>query len=197
MIFCYNKGKKKGANKMTFTELLNIIIKESGLTNKEIIEKCKEAGEPITPNYLSILKNDTNKIPSEKVALTLAKVCNAKYENILVVQAYLDRAPQPIKEFIEAVKESEIEEIKYIFEQTKTEIKKEDLVKLESLELAEFVCDYMKEWKEGPKKRNKDLDILITMFQKIQEKEKDWALIKIDHETPIKYLTDEEIKNKM
>lgn len=182
---------------MTFTELLNIIIKESGLTNKEIIEKCKEAGEPITPNYLSILKNDTNKIPSEKVALTLAKVCNAKYENILVVQAYLDRAPQPIKEFIEAVKESEIEEIKYIFEQTKTEIKKEDLVKLESLELAEFVCDYMKEWKEGPKKRNKDLDILITMFQKIQEKEKDWALIKIDHETPIKYLTDEEIKNKM
>lgn len=180
---------------MTFTEMLNKTIKESGLTNKEIIARCKELGEPITANYLSILKNDNTKIPSEKVALVLAKACNADYENILLIQAYLDKAPQPIKEFIEAIKKAEIDEAKEIMKELNQENTKESIEELEKMSLATFVCDYLKELKENPEAPKETMKIISEVIERAKEKDKKWALIKLTPNTPIKYLTDEEIKN--
>ena len=48
---------------MNYTDLLNKIIKESKMSNIEIVRKCEENGEKITPNYLSILRNTKGRIP--------------------------------------------------------------------------------------------------------------------------------------
>ena len=178
---------------MTFTELLNDIIKESGLTNKEIIARCKEVGEPITANYLSILKNDSSKIPSEKVAITLAKVCNARYENILVVQAYLDRAPDIIKEFLTIIYQQNIEEAKEIARKLSNE---ENIKALEKMNMAEFICDYLEEWHKNPTSFTVEINKLQKLLSVIEQEGKDYALIKISPDTPIKYLSSEEIAEK-
>ena len=74
---------------MNYTDLLNKIIKESKMSNIEIVRKCEENGEKITPNYLSILRNTKGRIPSEHVSKALAKAGNAEKEDFLIVQAYI------------------------------------------------------------------------------------------------------------
>ena len=38
---------------MNYTEMLNKLINESGMNQKEISAKCKELGEDVTTTYLS------------------------------------------------------------------------------------------------------------------------------------------------
>jgi len=79
---------------MAYTALLNKLIENSGLTVKEIAERCTESGTKITAAYISTLRNSTdNRAPSSEVSKALAKVCGAKNENVLVIEAYLDTAP--------------------------------------------------------------------------------------------------------
>lgn len=80
---------------MAYTALLNKLIEDSGLTVKEIAERCTENGTKITAAYISTLRNATdNRAPSDDVSRALAKVCGAKNENVLVIEAYLDNAPE-------------------------------------------------------------------------------------------------------
>lgn len=58
---------------MNYTDLLNKIIKESKMSNIEIVRKCEEMAEKITPNYLSILRNTKGRIPSENVSKSTSK----------------------------------------------------------------------------------------------------------------------------
>lgn len=77
-----------------YAELLDRLIQESGLTAKEISDKCKEQGVDITPSYISLLRNkDKNRIPSNDVSTALAKALgiNADY---LVLEGYMDSAPE-------------------------------------------------------------------------------------------------------
>lgn len=79
---------------MAYTALLNKLIENSGLTVKEIAKRCTESGTKITAAYISTLRNSTdNRAPSDEVSKALAKVCGAKNENVLVIEAYLDTAP--------------------------------------------------------------------------------------------------------
>lgn len=89
---------------MNYTKMLNMLISKSGMSQKEISDKCKELGEEVTTTYLSALKNTNGKIASDSISRTIAKACNAKYEEILVVQAYIDRAPLFIVEFLEEIR---------------------------------------------------------------------------------------------
>lgn len=93
---------------MSYTLLLNQLIENSGLTIKEIAEKCKEYGQDITPSYISTLRNNkNNRTPSDDVSIAIAKACNVEkgYENLLVVEAYIDTAPKEIKAVIELLKD--------------------------------------------------------------------------------------------
>lgn len=82
---------------MAYTELLNKLIENSGLTVKEIAERCTNSGVKITSAYISTLRNDkNNRSPSDEISVALAKACNANYENILVIEAYLDKAPKEL-----------------------------------------------------------------------------------------------------
>lgn len=89
---------------MTYTEMLNKVLDGSGKMLKEIAEECQKSGVNLTNTYLSSLKTTPGKIASDDISRAIAKACEAKYEDILVVQAYLDRAPAVIIEFLEHTK---------------------------------------------------------------------------------------------
>lgn len=94
-----------GVVNVAYTELLNKLIENSGLTVKEIAERCTESGVKITSAYISTLRNDkNNRSPSDEISVALAKACNAKYENILVIEAYLDKAPKELLTILNELK---------------------------------------------------------------------------------------------
>lgn len=80
-----------------YSKLLMKIIAESGLTAKEVVEKCNELGNGIDTTRLSKLQNGKLSAPSEKVSRDISKVCNAD-ERKLVIEGYLEKAPQEIVE---------------------------------------------------------------------------------------------------
>jgi transcriptional regulator with XRE-family HTH domain len=82
---------------MSYSKLLNTLIEKSGMTAKEIAEKCAEHGQKITASYISILRKEENKrVPSDDISRALAKVFGID-ENILLLEAFLDNAPPLLK----------------------------------------------------------------------------------------------------
>ena len=53
---------------MNYTELLNNLINESGMQQKEILLRCKEMGEEVTQSYLSNLKTINGKTVIYKIS---------------------------------------------------------------------------------------------------------------------------------
>ena len=183
----------EGTN-MNYKEMLNKIIKESGLTNKEILDICEKLGEKITPNYLSVLKNQENKIASDNLSVALAKACGTKHEEVLVVQAYLDRAPDIILSYLNKVYKQTLHSSIAIFEHQRDslpeEIRREfdDNVKheIENLSLAEFICETRQD--------EYDFDLNKVLEQQEKPKPIKWALVPIADNNPIKILTGEDVK---
>lgn len=102
---------------MAYTALLNKLIEDSGLTVKEIAKRCTENGTKITAAYISTLRNATdNRAPSDDVSRALAKVCGAKNENVLVIEAYLDNAPEEFNGLLAMIRRIMIETMISAFE---------------------------------------------------------------------------------
>lgn len=92
---------------MPYTKLLNQLIDNSGMTVKEIAQKCTDDGVKVTPAYISTLRNDTNnRTPSETMSKAIARACGSKNEDILVIEGYIDSAPEAFKSVIEFLQES-------------------------------------------------------------------------------------------
>ena len=176
---------------MNYRELLNKLMKESGLSNKEIVAKCAELGEKITPNYLSVIKNNDDKIPSDNLSLALAKACNSPHENILLIQGYLDRAPEVIINFLENMKKSALSST-YTFLEKENSMPKElkdELLKHqkeieEGLFLSLFICEADKYQMQND--GNEVIDKYIMPEIK-------WALIPIANPDNIRILSKEEV----
>lgn len=91
---------------MAYTEILNKIIDKSGLSLREIANKCNEYGVKISPSYVSTLRNDpNNRAPSNEVSRAIAKACNCVHTDILVVESYLDTAPKVIINALENIRD--------------------------------------------------------------------------------------------
>lgn len=88
---------------MPYSILLNKIVAESKYTVKEIIEKCEEQGVHIDKTYFSKIQNGKVGAPKEEISRTIAKVCKVD-ERKLVLESYLDKAPNEVKDFLIAVK---------------------------------------------------------------------------------------------
>ena len=59
---------------MPYAKLLNQLIEESGMTAKDVAQKCADHGVSITPSYLSMLRNGAGKrMPSDEVSRAIAK----------------------------------------------------------------------------------------------------------------------------
>lgn len=187
---------------MNYTELFNQIINESGMSIKEIAEKCNEAGEKITPNYISVLKKIEGKYASEKVSTTIAKICHAKYENILTVQAYIDKAPKPIMDFFNYAKKTTEAEAILFLEQNKDnmneyEYKKmiqEKTEKLRNQTLAEFICEIISDMTLPTKTGfTEQIELLKKTAEEYPNNGNIYAVIPIDKEKNIRYITEDEI----
>lgn len=86
---------------MKYAELLDQLIQKSGITAKELAEKCQAQGVDITPSYISLLRNkEKNRIPSDDISMALAKALG-KEDNYLVLEGYLEAAPIEVKRAIE------------------------------------------------------------------------------------------------
>lgn len=128
---------------MAYTQLLNTVIEQSGLTVKEIAEKCVQIGVDITPAYISTLRNDkNNRTPSDKISRALAEACNCQHKNILVVEAYLQNAPKEFNGLMEMLRGFIITSGMSMVENrlTTQDIKEVDEM-LKSFPMAELICD--------------------------------------------------------
>lgn len=85
---------------MNYAMMLDDIIKESGLSLRQISKRCIDLNLKITPSYISQLKNGKLPPPSEEVSFTLAKVCGSGRQVHLVFQGYMEKAPSLIKEYM-------------------------------------------------------------------------------------------------
>ena len=93
---------------MTYNTLLNELIDQSGKMIKEIASECTEKyGVNLTNLYLSNLKTNPGRIASDEISRAIAKACGAEYEDILVVQAYIDKAPQIIKDYLQYIQDAQ------------------------------------------------------------------------------------------
>ncbi|HYE09865.1 MAG TPA: XRE family transcriptional regulator [Patescibacteria group bacterium] len=88
---------------MSYKDTLFNAIEKSKLSLNEIAKRCKEYGVSITYSYISQLRSGKIPAPSNDVSKALAKVCDID-ENILIIEAYLDKAPEIIQEFIKKVR---------------------------------------------------------------------------------------------
>lgn len=101
---------------MPYAKLLNNLIDSSKLSIKEIVARCKEYDVNITASYVSMLRNpDNNKIPSDEVSRALAKALEAENDRSLVIEGYIDRAPDEFKDFLENYREMLIQSFLMFF----------------------------------------------------------------------------------
>lgn len=87
---------------MKYSQLLDLAIKESGLSLRQIEKRCKDSGLNITPSYISQLKNGKLPPPRPDVTATLVNVLHPRNETQLIFQGYFDKAPSVIKEYMAA-----------------------------------------------------------------------------------------------
>lgn len=188
---------------MNYNKLLNQLIDNSGMTLKEIAQTCKEMGESISANYLSVLKTVEDKTASDKVSLAIARACNAKYDNILVVQAYIDKAPQPIMDFFNYAKNTTHAEALLFIENEKSNMTEYEYKKyrqtkeqeFENQSLAEFICEMISDMslptKEGFKQQ---MELLNSTLANYPSSDNLYAVIPIDKDKSVRYLTESEIR---
>lgn len=125
---------------MNYKEMLNRTIKKSGLKNIELLEKLKEKGVEITPNYLSVLRNSDNKIASEEVSKAIAEVCGAP-SSLLVIQGELDRCNDALKTYIEFTLGTIRGTVETLLSFMPEELKEAAMERYKTWEDADFICD--------------------------------------------------------
>lgn len=139
---------------MPYTKLLNDIIDRSGLTLKEIAEKCSENGVKVTASYISALKNDTNnRTPSDEMSRAIAKACKCVDEGILVLEAYIDSAPPEFNAVLKFLKSMSITSVIGVFANKVTDEELKNYVTfLDNMPLSSFLIQMSKNTDEEIKK---------------------------------------------
>ena len=84
---------------MAYKEVLSKMIKNSGVSLREISNRCKYFGVEVSSSYISQLQ--TGKLPpaTEEVNVALANVCDVEAAE-LVIEGYLEKAPEIIEHYI-------------------------------------------------------------------------------------------------
>ena len=84
---------------MRYHEMLSKMILHSGMTLREISNKCKERGVKVDPSYISKLQSGNFNPASDEVNKAIAEVCSHSPDELLYA-AYLEKAPPMIQDFI-------------------------------------------------------------------------------------------------
>lgn len=124
---------------MPYKVLLNQKIEQSKLSIKEIAKRCNEYGVKITAAYISTLKNNEDKIPSDQVSKALAHALNID-ERLLIIEAYIDKAPKEFVSFINTIRAIIVQSVSMMFEKAfDKDTLKVVIDNLNTLPIAEFV----------------------------------------------------------
>lgn len=181
---------------MTYNTLLNDLIEHSGKMIKEIAQECTEKyGVNLTNLYLSNLKTNPGRIASDDISRAIAKACGAEYEDILVVQAYIDKAPAIIREFMEGMQamSSTGYDIMELYPGDKSDPMYQafmnQMLEMKKQPLAEFICQYTGELKEDATK-------MVSEIAKAQQepKEPKWMVISPEQMKEIRLVNESDIK---
>lgn len=133
---------------MPYSKLLKKIIEDSGYSQKDIIEKCSKEGKNINKTYLSKLINGKTTPPSKEISSILAKVLNTN-EKLLIIEGYLDKAPQEIRTAIINIKKlsiyQAIEFYKNKFAPEYIELLKEEI---DNQPLSDFILEFIEQDKQ-------------------------------------------------
>lgn len=93
---------------MNYSELVDTYIKKSGLSLAEIAKRMEvEKGIKIDRSYISKLKNDPKYPATEEINRALAEITGGD-PDALIMAAYLEKAPDSVKEVFAGVKNSNI-----------------------------------------------------------------------------------------
>lgn len=170
---------------MNYKELLNRTINSAGMRNVDLVDALKEKGINITPNYLSVMRNNEEKIPSNDISRAIADICGAPTE-LLVIQGDLDRLEGGLKNYVDFTVNSAFNSAELGLKMFGT---KEDLDRLHSMCEADFICDYI----DNPDVYKTEIDRLLDGIQAglLQDKENHkWALVPLANEDEIKIVDD-------
>ncbi len=131
---------------MSYASVLNGLIEKSGMTAKDIAEKCTEMGQPLTASYISLLRQEkSNRRASDEISKALAIVLKAEYEDLLVIESYLEDAPDRIREFVAGVKDKTRDSIMSVAPKGVSNEQKQALIdKYNSVPLSDFLLYFCK-----------------------------------------------------
>lgn len=87
---------------MGYKEILSTIVSNSGLTLRELADRCRDKGVSIDPSYISKLQTGKQAPGSEEVSRAIAEVCGAD-PDILIWEGYLEKAPELVKNTIDSI----------------------------------------------------------------------------------------------
>ena len=172
-----------------YSKLLTKIIAESDYTAKQVVEKCNELGNRIDATRLSKLQSGKLSAPSSKVSRDLARVCNVD-ERLLVLEGYLEKAPQEIIDAFISIKSSIVASALNIFKDnfSKDNLKDFNKIKeeLQKEPLADFIVSLIDNGVEqvpisesGINLEAKNKDIKVTLSQPTTLTVKDNAMFPI------------------
>jgi len=76
------------------------MVKKSGLTLREIADKCRDYHVRIDQSYISKLQKNNQAPASDEVNIAIAKACGAEPDELLY-EAYMIKIPESIKNFFD------------------------------------------------------------------------------------------------
>ncbi|MHB1419390.1 MAG: S24 family peptidase [Bacillota bacterium] len=84
---------------MSYSETLFKMVEKSGLTLRDIADKCRDKGFPIDPSYISKLQTKKQGPATEEVNRVIAQVCGGDAE-ALILEAYIEKSPEPVRDLL-------------------------------------------------------------------------------------------------
>ena len=79
----------------SYKEILNFMLKRSGLTLEEVAEECRKNDVYISASYLSKLRLGHRPPPSNSISKMIAKICKGSTDN-LIDAANTEKTPVPV-----------------------------------------------------------------------------------------------------
>lgn len=128
---------------MPYSNLLKKIIADKNYNYADIIRECQKRGEKIDKTYLSKIVNGRAMPPKENISKLFAEICGVD-ERLLIIEGYLDKAPEIIRDVFVEMKKKSMRISMQVFqnkfdEKTLTEL--ENIIEKEPL--ADFVLSIM------------------------------------------------------
>lgn len=153
---------------MGYADILSNMIQESGLSLRQIADRCKDMGHTITPSYISKLQSGKQAPASEDVSKAIAQACNQS-PDLLIWEGYMEKAPDIIRDYVNAtlpiLKKEMLFAIKSMFPPEHSE---KIYISLENLSPIEFI----KMIKEEFNNKNLSSSLIDTDTLKIIDSDK-------------------------